>query len=1133
MVLTTFGMNGEGNVIWYPSLYDADSCLGLTNDGELRYGSGIDTLTDNFNTSDSRLWTKLNEAFPDEIQQRYIYMRSNGYMTYKNIISYYENIANTIGQSFYNQDARIKYIEVMDGQWIHLCNGSRLEHCKRWVSERITYMDSKFNYGDWLLSATIRSNVTGQVTLSVKTFSPQWVEISFSDSATGTVKKWCNKDKWYEFTNEITNAVDNNITVRGVTNIMYLQGLESLNVSSLLVSNAKNLCEIDIHGSRRIQRLELGNNVMLQKLNCKDCVNLGIDDNYKVVNLENCINLKYLDLSNTLIGTVQLNENGGSLEYLDLSNSKITYLTCNYQEYLPEIKLDNCRLLSSVSVNGCNALTRISLPNSKLATFSVTDCNKLDYIDISYTGYLTRLDLTGCVNLHTLKMQGITNENFREVDLRSLASLNTLDISKCYYLNNIRVANGFNAFTNVNFQESAIKTIQFGNNALPNYLDLTPFNLTNVSFFNCTSLERIKGINLVTSSGATFKECSNLISVEGNVTYSGTPYQAFYGCGKLTGLPTFDLSGVTSASEMFIYCSSLNYNQMLDILSKLNNCTGFWRTFAGCSGISHNGWEKSMFDRIPKAVSLDRTFEGTNISGQIEHGIFDNLPNLQSVSVLFSGKATGYIPPNLFKNNTKLTNVYHLFSGCTGLETATNLSNMFLTTPNLTTVEGLMNGCSNALIKLDNWFENCPNITNTRNAFADCRNMIGSLNEYPHIITGKSKLVDARAMFSGCSGISGDLPSDYFKGCTALQNIDSHFQNCSGITGSITTSMWEDCSNIVYANYLFAGCSGIGGIAGAMQEIPKDFFRGKFNLSEAIGMFDGCSQLTFSLMPKEDTDIPWFVDCRKLSKISYMFRNCQNCYSEIPSRLFEVWDNDGNVIESFIAEASGLFSGCRLIQGEIPGNLFDKFVKVRDLSGFFHGCENLTGGIPDELFANCYSLAYANSMFSGCKRLGRYAEDITIENPYFCSEELLWNCTNLVSVASMFSHGNGTSLRGEIPPLLFRTCTKLQDISGVFYGCGLLTGGLDSQLFANNGRLTNAQEAFLGCSGLNGELSANLFTFSKNPNITNFYKTFSGCGNLTGSAPPLWSQFSGANGTYCFSGCSKLENYDAIPDQWK
>ena len=52
MVLTTFGMNGEGNVIWYPSFYDCDSELGLTNDGELRYGSGIDVATDNFNNYD-------------------------------------------------------------------------------------------------------------------------------------------------------------------------------------------------------------------------------------------------------------------------------------------------------------------------------------------------------------------------------------------------------------------------------------------------------------------------------------------------------------------------------------------------------------------------------------------------------------------------------------------------------------------------------------------------------------------------------------------------------------------------------------------------------------------------------------------------------------------------------------------------------------------------------------------------------------------------------------------------------------------------------------------------------------------------------------------------------------------------
>ena len=1138
MVLTTFGMNGEGNVIWYPSLYDADSCLGLTNDGELRYGSGIDTLTDNFNTSNSRLWTKLNEAFPDEIQQRYIYMRANGYMTYKNIISYYENIANTVGQTFYNQDARIKYIEAMDGQWVHLCNGSRLEHCKRWVSERITYMDSKFNYGDFLLSATIRSNVTGQVSLKVKTYSPQWVEISFSDSATGTVKKWCDKDKWYTFTNEITNAVDNNITVRGVTNVMYLQGLEDLNVSSLLVSNAKGLCEIDIHGSKRIQRLELGNNVMLQKLNCKNCTNLGYDDNYKVINLEKCINLKYLDLSGTMIGTVELNPDGGALEFLDLSETEITYLTCNYQEYLPEIKLDGCSELSSVTINGCNALTRLSLPNTRLAEFSVTDCNKLDYLDISYTGYLTRLDLTGCGSLTTLKMAGVSNNKFTELDARTLTNLTTLDVSNCYFLENIRFANGYNKLVNANFQQSGIKTFRFGNNNIPTYLDLSHFNLSNVNFYNCTAVEHIKGINLhATTSITPFYNCINLHTIEGNVSLTGALGRSFYNCKVLANLPTLDLSRITSASESFAGCKALTYDQMKLIMSKLSNCTNFTWTFINCDNITHDGWEKSLFDSIPKATYFYYTFSGTPISGQLEQGIFDSLTNLQTIDGLFSGgKVSGYIPSNLFKYNTKLQNVYNLFNGCTGIDTATNISNMFTTTTDLRSVEGLFSGCANAFMRLDDaWFANCPELRNIDYAFNGCKNLIGSIADNPHIIYGKSKLTSAEHTFDGCTEISGDLPSDYFAGCTALQEIQSHFRGCTGLTGTPQTSMWIDCENITNASYLFAGCSGLGGLAGATQEIPKDFYRRKYRLIDISGMWQGCNQLQFSLMPLRDTDNPWFVDCRQLAKINYLFDNCSNLSSVIPERLFEVWDEDGSIMETLITEAEGVFRNCQLLTGDIPANLFEKFIKVRSLSNFFQNCRNLNGGIPDTLFSNCYSLVYANNMFQHCSGIGKYTDEITKESPYFCSEELFWNCPNLLEVQNMFYmyNGWGTSLRGDIPPMLFRANTKLAKINGIFAGCGLLTGGLDGQLFARNGKLENVNSAFHGCSGLRGELSGGLFSNTNNPLITNFGETFRRCSNLTGTAPTLWMQFSNANGSACFGGCTKLDNYADIPDQWK
>lgn len=1109
--------------------------LGLTNDGELRYGSGIDVTTDNFNTSDSRLWTKLIEAFPDEITNRYINMRSNGYLTPENVISYYEDIIDDIGATFFNEDARIKYINENNKAYIYMCNGSRIEHTKRWITERINYMDSVYSYGDYLLSATIRSNVTGEVTLKVKTYSPQYVEISFSDSATGSVKRWCDKDQWYDFTNEITNAVDNNITIRGITNVMYIDGLENLNVSSMIMGNARRLCEININGSKRIQRLELGNNTMLQTLNCKSCTNLGIDSNYKVIDLSNCINLKYVDLSSTKVGTVELNANGGALEYLDLSNTEITYLTCNYQEYLPEIKLDGCNYLSSIEIKSCNALTRLSLPNSKLATFRVEDCNMLDYLDISYTGYLSSLDLTGCSNLSTLKMSGVTSSNFTELDARTLTNLKTLDVSSCYFLSNIRFANGYNKLTSANFEESGIKTFQFGNNAIPTYLDLSPFSLSSVNFYNCTEVEHIKGIKLnATTSITPFYNCINLHTIQGNVSLTGALGRSFYNCKKLTNLPTLDLSRITSTSDSFMYCEKLTYSQMLGLLQKMTNCTSHYRTFQNCTNITCDGWKKEIFDAMPKVTYIYYMFSETNIKGQLEQGIFDGMTKIQTIDGLFAGKATGYIPSNLFKNNTELTTIYNLFNSCTGLETATNISNMFTTTTKLQTIEGLFNGCTNAFMRLDNsWFANCPNLKNTKYAFQNCKSLIGMISDAPDLLKGKKNLTNCSYMFNGCEGISGTLPSEFFQNCTALTEMQGTFKDCSGITGSIPTSIWYNCPNVTNASELFRGCSGLGGIAGALQEIPKDFFKGKYRLTNISRMFQDCSQLQYYLMPFQSTDEPWFTDCRQLANIDYLFAST-NVSGSIPERIFEVWDENGEVMETLFTNASGVFYNCQLISGEIPPNLFEKFLKVRDLSYFFYNCRNIVGGIPDTLFSTCYSLVYTNHMFYHCAKLGRYTDEITEESPYFCSEELFWNCPNLQYTQSMFYvyNGWGTSLRGEIPPLLFRACTKLNDISSMFAGCSLLTGALDNQLFSSNAQITTARETFHGCSSLT-EIGSNIFSFARNPKITTFYQTFQGCSKLTGTAPSLWTQFSSATGGGCFNGCTNLDNFAEIPDQWK
>lgn len=1144
MVLTTFGMNGEGNVIWYPSFYDCDSELGLTNDGELRYGSGIDVATDNFNTSDSLLWTKLNEAFPDEIQDRYIYMRSNGFMTYENIIGYYERIADTIGQTFYNEDARIKYINEDNKGFIYMCNGSRLEHTKRWVTERIKYMDSCFNYGDWLLSSTIRSNITGEVSLYVKTYSPQWVEISFSDSATGTVRKWCDKDKFYEFTNEIENAVDNNITIRGINNVMYLQGLEGLNVSSMLISNATGLCEIDIHGSKRIQRLELGSNVMLQKLNCKDCSFLGYDDNYKVIDVSKCVNLKYIDLSGTKVGTLQLNENGGALEYLNLAESEITYLVCNHQEYLPAITLDGCANLSTVQVTQCNALTTITLPGSKIEDFRVTDCKKLDYINISNTSYLKTLDLTGCTGLRHLNMSGISSKSLTELDARSLSNLKILDISKCYYLRNIRFAKGFNTIQSINFRESGIETIQYGNDSVAEYLDLTPFSLSYIDFYHCSSLKRIKGLNVVSSSSPQmFNGCTSLERIDGYMKIKGNMNWTFAGCSKLSVFPTMDLSEVTWCHRTFEGCSKMTYNQMMTFLDSVPNCTGFVGTFWNCSGISYSGWKKALFDKMSKATELNEPFAGTNIRGQLESGLFDSLTELKTTYRLFAwNKVTGSIPANLFKYNTKLTSAQEMFRDNPNLSSATGITSMFQTTTELSNIYGLFWGCGNTLIRLDDKiFANCPNLTNMGRVFSGCSNLTGNISQHPNLVKGRSKLTNAEYTLHDCRGLTGDLPPDYFAGCTSLTNINGHFQNCSGITGELKTTIWANCPKLVHASALFAGCTGLGGYTGKTQEIPKDFFKGKNKLENISRMFSGCSSLQFKLIPEWDDeydeqgtlirkgDSSWFKDCTNLTNVSGLFSGCTNLYSSLPNRFFEILDSEGNSVDTKIVYASSVFSECDGLLNEIPPDLFKHLVRVTDLGGFFYHCHGLSGGVPRTLFENCYELSSIQSMFE-YSSVSRYSYEITPESPYFIDEDVFWNCTKLSNVSHAFQW---SAFKGEIPPLLFRTSIRLNNADCAFYGSTGFTGSLDSQLFSKCSVLENVEGAFQGCTGLNGELSSNIFTKKNNPRITNFKHTFDGCSNLEGYAPPLWTQYPGIDGEGCFAGCNKLGNIADVPTQWK
>lgn len=170
-------------------------------------------------------------------------------------------LMDLIGATLTNQDCRVKYINgpanwpadtPYDISWIFACNGTRRQFTERWLNERFVYLDSVYSYGDIAGSkAVIRSNVQGLVTINIKSYSPQWVQVSFTDAADAKMRVKCGKTNYAAFTYNLQNATDNNIEIDGSSNVMYIDGLKALNPGSINIAQAGKLVELDISGMVR------------------------------------------------------------------------------------------------------------------------------------------------------------------------------------------------------------------------------------------------------------------------------------------------------------------------------------------------------------------------------------------------------------------------------------------------------------------------------------------------------------------------------------------------------------------------------------------------------------------------------------------------------------------------------------------------------------------------------------------------------------------------------------------------------------------------------------------------------------------------------------------------------------------
>ena len=251
-------------------------------------------------------------------------------------------------------------------------------------------------------------------------------------------------------------------------NITYCEGLTSLDeiecatLTSLTIINCHNIQSVDLSENTSLVTVDCSNS-RIQSLNLRGCTSLTTlilrYSSIVTLNLSGCTSL-------TNIGSVPGVAVGeATISTLDISNcTALTEVRCaeryeshgrirTMEAYIDNIIADGCTSLvsldtyseestNSISLKGCNALTKLSCEYNNLTVLDVNDCTALT--DLSCSGNkLTSLNVSNCKNLTSLSCEG---NNLTSLDVSMCPELKTLhchalykklaslNISNCNYL---------------------------------------------------------------------------------------------------------------------------------------------------------------------------------------------------------------------------------------------------------------------------------------------------------------------------------------------------------------------------------------------------------------------------------------------------------------------------------------------------------------------------------------------------------------------------------------------------------------------------------------------------------------------------------------------------------------------------
>ena len=360
MMLDTFD-----HQIWYPRFYDMDTICSYDNTGQIKFDVDIEMEQGYWNTSSSRLWTRIRDLMHDDLVEIYKAMRANG-MSYESFMSYfYDQQIAQIPQKYYNMDADVKYLPFADA-YIGKAHGDGYEHLKRWLKNRLIFTDTLFDYQPSYINdvLTIRANTTDKMTLEIETYTPVYQHLSWYNGQMD--KKKIDGKTSIIFEGFAQAATDQEILIYGGTNVKSIKGISSCNPSQLLIGSATRLTELDSNNSPILTDINSDNanllpHIYLNNLNLSDCVSLS-----GILKINNSPLIKNVDISNTQLTELQLPSTLRNLEELKLS------------DHIRKLDIKNAELLTVLGIpSTIEYLSLINMPKLSSITNSSNNFNNL------------------------------------------------------------------------------------------------------------------------------------------------------------------------------------------------------------------------------------------------------------------------------------------------------------------------------------------------------------------------------------------------------------------------------------------------------------------------------------------------------------------------------------------------------------------------------------------------------------------------------------------------------------------------------------------------------------------------------------------------------------------------------------